>query len=198
MIDSVHGEVLRVKSDQIVVVVNGIGFAINSSANSTAEVHAGQEVKLATKMIVKEDDISLYGFTSTDERDVFTTLIGVNGIGPRNALAALSALGPDGLRTAVATKDENAIVKIPGVGKKTAQRLLIELQDKLGEPNGDFVPTAVPDGAVNTEVVQALIGLGWSKQLAESAVVRAAEQNGTENEPALLRVALQILGGARG
>ena len=160
-----------------------------------------EEITVYTSMIVREDSMTLYGFESCDERDVFTTLMSVSGIGPKIALAALAVLRPDDLRRAVRDQDLATLQRIPGVGKKSAQRMALEIGDKLGSPAAlpGAEPTAAPapsQDAVAAEVSAALVGLGWSEAQAAKAIEKLAGSGLGASD--MLRAALVSLGGGRG
>ena len=150
MISILRGIVASVGLDHIDVVVGGIGFRVHVTP-AFAQGHArDEEITVYTSMIVREDSMTLYGFESCDERDVFTTLMSVSGIGPKIALAALAVLCPDDLRRAVRDQDLAALQRIPGVGKKSAQRMALEIGDKLGTPaalpGAEATPAPAPSG----------------------------------------------------
>ena len=161
-----------------------------------SELHKGDEVELYTHLIVREDALTLYGFKTEEERKVFEILMSVTGIGPRIGLAALSVFSPNDLRRAVADQDTATLSRIPGVGKKVASRMLVELGDKLGLPAQLPEASAPSAGVVEAEVKAALIGLGWNETKAES-VLSELGGNGL-NASDLLRAALMKLGGANG
>ena len=160
-----------------------------------------EEMMVFTSMIVREDSMTLYGFESADERDVFTKLLSVSGIGPKIALAALAVLRPDDLRRAVRDQDLTALQRIPGVGKKSAQRMALEIGDKLGTPAAlpgvETAAAPVPaEDAVASEVSAALVGLGWSEAQAAKAIEKLAGSGLGASD--MLRAALVTLGGGRG
>ena len=159
------------------------------------------EMTVFTSMIVREDSMTLYGFESADERDVFSKLLSVSGIGPKIALAALAVLRPDDLRRAVRDQDLAALQRIPGVGKKSAQRMALEIGDKLGTPaalsGGETAAAPAPtEDAVASEVSAALVGLGWSEAQAAKAIEKLAGSGLGASD--MLRAALVSLGGGRG
>jgi Holliday junction DNA helicase RuvA len=173
MIASVRGRVLSVRLDAAVIEVGGVGMLVQATPATLAELRVGQEARLATSLVVREDALTLFGFAQDDERDVFETVQTVSGIGPRLALAMLAVHTPDGLRSAVAAQDLNALVKVPGIGRKGAQRIVLELTDRLGAPSGAGDGAAVPvvaSPAWRDQVIEALVGLGWSAKLAGDAV----------------------------
>ena len=131
MIAQLRGAVADCESDHVVVDVNGVGYLVFVPSSTAMSLVAGEEVQLYISTVVREDAITLYGFQSTKDRDAFTILRGVNKIGPKSALSILSGMGMEALAQAVATDDVRALSKIPGVGKRTAERLCLELKDRL-------------------------------------------------------------------
>ena len=196
MISRVLGTVAQVGVDDIVVVYGGLGFKVFIVPPLASELHKGDEIELYTHLIVREDALTLYGFKTEEERKVFEILMSVTGIGPRIGLAALSVFSPNDLRRAVADQDTATLSRIPGVGKKVASRMLVELGDKLGLPAQLPEASAPSAGVVEAEVKAALIGLGWNETKAES-VLSELGGNGL-NASDLLRAALMKLGGANG
>lgn len=196
MISRVLGTVAQVGVDDVVVVYGGLGFKVFIVPPLASELHKGDEVELYTHLIVREDALTLYGFKTEEEREVFEILMSVTGIGPRIGLAALSVFSPNDLRRAVADQDTATLSRIPGVGKKVASRMLVELGDKLGLPAQLPEASAPSAGVVEAEVKAALIGLGWNETKAES-VLSELGGNGL-NASDLLRAALMKLGGANG
>ncbi len=196
MISRVLGTVAQVGVDDVVVVYGGLGFKVFIVPPLASELHKGDEVELYTHLIVREDALTLYGFKTEEERKVFEILMSVTGIGPRIGLAALSVFSPNDLRRAVADQDTATLSRIPGVGKKVASRMLVELGDKLGLPAQLPEASAPSAGVVEAEVKAALIGLGWNETKAGS-VLSELGGNGL-NASDLLRAALMKLGGANG
>lgn len=207
MIASVRGEVLAVGIDRAVVETGGVGLAVLAAPSTLALLRVGEHARLHTTLVVREDSLTLYGFADVDERETFETVQTVSGIGPRTALAMLAVLSPDALRGAVAEGNLTTLMKVPGIGRKGAQRLVLELADRLGPVQG----TASVDAAVasvdhRTKVVEALEGLGWTARTAEDAVgdvlaargVAADEPLPEGDVPDVLRAALRMLGGRRG
>jgi Holliday junction DNA helicase RuvA len=198
VIASVRGRVLAVRLDAAVLEVGGVGLLVQATPATLAGLHLGQEAELPTSLVVREESLTLFGFADTDERDVFETLQTVSGIGPRLALAMLAVHTPEGLRTAVAAQDVTALTRVPGIGRKGAQRIVLELTDRLAPPSGATVggvPAAVSVEAGHEQVVEALVGLGWPQRAAADAVgtVAADHEPGTE-VAVLLRAALRTLG----
>ncbi|GAA0381738.1 Holliday junction branch migration protein RuvA [Streptomyces blastmyceticus] len=208
MIAFVSGPVAALAPDTAVVQVGGIGMAVLCTPNTLSGLRIGQEAKLATSLVVREDSLTLYGFADDDERQVFELLQTASGVGPRLAQAMLAVHSPDALRRAVSTGDEKALTAVPGIGKKGAQKLLLELKDRLGEPVGPAAarPGAGPSGAVGwrEQLHAALVGLGYAAREADEAVTAVAPQaeatvaaGGVPQVGQLLRAALQTLNRAR-
>ncbi len=199
MIASLSGTVLTVGLDSLVLGVGGVGMLVHTTPTTAASLRTGQAADLATTLVVREDSLTLYGFASADEKAVFETVQTVSGVGPRLALAMLAVHTPDALRVAIAREDLAALTKVPGIGKKGAERLVLELRDKLGAVVGDGTQPAPTPGSADEEwrgqVRAALVGLGWNARQADAALdtvaPQAAEGAGVS---ALLRAALQELG----
>lgn len=194
MISSLRGTITKVALDHAVVEVGGVGFHVNSTPPTLAHFREGSEGSVFTTLVVRDDALTVYGFSSEDERDSFLILTGVTGVGPKLAISILSVLSPEELRLAVAADDLARLQQIPGIGKKSAQRLVLELAGKIGAPHGDPGTPAVPAG--NEDIVAALTQLGWTPRDANNAVEAVkAEHSGTA---AILRAALQYLAAGRG
>ncbi|PYG02082.1 Holliday junction DNA helicase subunit RuvA [Georgenia satyanarayanai] len=195
MIASVRGTVESVRLDSAVVEVGGVGLRLLATPATLAGLRPGTDARLATTLVVREDSLTLFGFADDDEREVFEILQTVSGVGPRLALAVLAVHEPDALRTAVAAEDVVALTRVPGIGKKGAQRILLEIGDKLGPARGEVraAPAATDS---QPEVVDALVQLGWSAKAAEDAVSAVLAEPGADRDvAAVLRGALQHLGG---
>ncbi|WP_089103225.1 Holliday junction branch migration protein RuvA [Streptomyces hyaluromycini] len=201
MIAFVSGPVAALAPDSAVVEVGGIGIAVQCTPNTLSGLRMGQQARLATSLVVREDSLTLYGFADDDERQVFELLQTASGVGPRLAQAMLAVHSPDALRRAVATGDEKALVTVPGIGKKGAQKLLIELKDRLGEPVGAPAVGAPISQGWRDQLHAALIGLGYATREADEAVAAVAPQAETAGGPPqvgqLLKAALQTLNRAR-
>ena len=204
MISYVRGEVAAVSATEVVVDVGGVGLALHCTPATTASTQVGTETTLAASLVVREDSLTLYGFADADERAVFELLQTAGGVGPRLAQAMLAVHSPDDLRRAVATEDLAALTKVPGIGRKGAQRIVIELKDKLGVPaitpaNGHatVMSGAAAAGNWRDQVHAALLGLGWAAKEAEAAVDRVAPMVDDGLDPAdvptLLKAALRTL-----
>ncbi|MCX3062548.1 Holliday junction branch migration protein RuvA [Streptomyces beihaiensis] len=203
MIAFVSGPVAALAPDAAVVEVGGVGMAVQCTPNTLSTLRVGQQAKLATSLVVREDSLTLYGFADDDERQTFELLQTASGVGPRLAQAMLAVHSPDALRRAVSTGDEKSLTAVPGIGKKGAQKLLLELKDRLGEPVGAAGPaigTAVTTGW-REQLHAALIGLGYATREADEAVAAVAPQaesaGGTPQVGQLLKAALQTLNRTR-
>ena len=202
MIASVHGTVLAVRLDSAVLEVGGVGLLVQATPATLAGLRVGQPARLFTSLVVREDSLTLFGFADDDERDVFETVQTVSGVGPRLALAMLAVHTPDGLRRAVADEDLAALVRVPGIGRKGAQRIVLELGERLGAPAPAAGAAAAPLSADHREqVVEALVGLGWPLRAAQDAVAAVLDGTagpvGADEVPGVLRAALRSLGSAR-
>ncbi|SDC32684.1 Holliday junction branch migration protein RuvA [Actinokineospora iranica] len=198
MISSVRGNVAAVGLDHAVVEVGGVGFAVQATPHTLATLRRGEEAALATALVVREDSLTLFGFADTETRDLFWLLLTVSGIGPRLALATLAVLEPAQLRAALADGSVNVLTQVPGIGRKGAERLIIELRDKVGAlAAGAESPVAPAAGQVRGSVVEALTGLGFPVKQAEQAVDGVLAENGAADTPAVLRKALATLGRKR-
>lgn len=182
MIAELSGRVQSVRLDAAVIGVGGLGILVRATPGTLAELRLGADARLSTSLVVREDSLTLFGFADDAERDAFEILQTVTGVGPRLALAMLAVLSPGELRLALATEDLTALMKVPGIGRKGAQRIVLELGDRLGPPVAapGAAPAARPtDGppagarAVEAQVVDALVGLGWASRQAELAVAGA-------------------------
>jgi len=201
----VRGKVAAVTGTEVVIDVGGIGLTLHCTPATTATTKVGTEASLAASLVVREDSLTLYGFSDADERAVFELLQTASGVGPRLAQAMLAVHSPDALRRAVSTEDLVALTKVPGIGKKGAQRIVIELKDKLGAPaaavgttNGSNAGHQAKAGdAWREQVHAALLGLGWGAKDADAAVEQVAPMvdDGADpaDIPALLKAALRTL-----
>jgi len=203
MIGAVSGVLVETYPDGVLVDVNGVGYRVHAPASVLTRLPgAGERVRLHTHLHVREDALTLFGFTTAEERDLFEVLIGVNGIGPKGALAVLSVYAPDALRRAIIGEDVDALTLIPGVGKKTASRMILELKENLGATDADVAPLAGSPAVRQalTEVREALLQLGYSTTEAREAIehvsaeAAAANGNGAGTPQALLKKALKALG----
>ena len=193
MIAFLTGRIAAKSAGQALLDVGGVGYRLLMSTSSLADMPAvGDEATVHTYLHVREEELTLYGFTSEDERGVFERLIAISGVGPKVALAVLSSLRPDVLRAAIARDDVALLSTVPGIGKKTAQRLLIELKDALGAP--DLGPAKTAVGAASAEARDALLAMGFTTAEISMALRDAPDSVSAE---VLLKGALKALGGAR-
>jgi holliday junction DNA helicase RuvA len=201
MIASVRGRVAAVSPEGAVIEVGGVGLAVQCAPGTLAGLRPGTEARLATSLVVREDSLTLYGFADDDEKHLFELLQTASGVGPRLAQAVLAVHTPDTVRKAVANADTATLTQVPGIGKKGAERLILELRDRIG-------PVAVGAGgaaagtvgaAWQEQVRQALVGLGWTVGQADQAIATVAESvdGDTPPMPALLKQAIRLLGKTR-
>ena len=195
MIATVHGQVAAVSATAAVVEVGGVGLAVSCTPGTLARLRVGQPARLSTSLVVREDSLTLYGFSNDDERSVFELLQTASGVGPRLAQSVLSVLPPAEVRRAVASADVATLTRVPGIGKKGAERLVLELRDRIGPlPEAAAPAGATPVAPWRDQVGQALVGLGWSAREAEEAVAAVGpDADGPADVPALLRAALRVL-----
>lgn len=198
MIASVRGEVLEIGLDHVVIEAAGVGYRLNATPATLAGLTRGEDSRLYTTMIVREDSMTLFGFADTEARELFVLLQTVSGVGPKLAMAVLAVLEPEALRKALAESNVAALTRVPGVGKRGAERMVVELRDKVnlvpvqsGPPGSGSAPAVTP---VREQVVDALIGLGFPARQAEGAVDAVlADEPGIGTSQAL-RTALGLLG----
>jgi len=194
VIASLRGTVASVAVDHVVLEAGGVGFACLATPTTLSRLRTGEAARLATTLVVREDALTLYGFQDEDERDTFLAVQTVTGIGPRLAMAILAVLTPEDLRRAIHSEDLAALQRVPGIGRRVAQRLVLELAGKLGVPAEAAAPSGA--GAVDEDIVGALVSLGWPQKDAAAAVVAVGSDG--MNRAETLRAALQHLGSARG
>lgn len=208
VIASVHGRVAAVSPDGAVVEVGGVGLSVSCTPATIARLQVGEQARLATSLIVREDSLTLYGFADDDERSLFELLQTANGVGPRLAQAVLAIHPPREVRRAVSMGDLKALMQVPGIGRKGAERLVLELRDRLGATTSDTTldapagaPSLTPVTPWRDQLASALVSLGWSLREADGAVTQlepvADEQiaaTGGVEVAVLLRRALQLLG----
>jgi Holliday junction DNA helicase RuvA len=196
MIAFVRGEVAEVTLNSAVLEVGGVGLELMCTPNTLATLRTGQVATLPTSMVVREDSLTLFGFVDDDEKQVFELVQTASGVGPKLAQAMLAVLTPDAVRRAVAGDDVRTLTAVPGIGQKGAQRIILELKDRIG------APTSASGGATRAaeaepwreQVQQGLVGLGWSAKDADQAVEAVADQAGDQPDVAgLLRAALRTL-----
>jgi len=185
MISHLNGTVAGLAPDAAVIDVGGVGLRVLCTPDTLASLKPGELARVATSLVVREDALTLFGFATDDERNVFELLQTATGIGPRLALAMLAVHSPDALRKAVATEDLNALTMVPGIGRKGAQRIVLELAGKLGNPGdgviggggGSAVRVTGAGGAWRDQVASGLVNLGWSARDAEAAIAAVAAES---------------------
>ena len=192
MIASLFGTVRALKSDQLVIDVNGVGYLVHISPKSAAHLSIGRDFQIYTSMVVREDSMTLYGFISSEEKDLFELVQTVSGIGPKVALAITSAMTTEDLVHAINSKDEAAISSVPGIGKKGAQRLILELAGKFELSRFNQVATSF---SWRDDLINALTGLGFTRRQSESAINELAANRDSATlsnmkESELLKLAL--------
>ena len=195
MIGSVRGEVIeRVAGGEVLVEANGVGYRVLVPLSAIPGLEPGSAAFLFTHLHAREDAMTLYGFPTRDERDTFEVLIGASGVGPKLALAILSVHSPAVLRRALLDDDLDALTLVPGVGKRTAQRLLVELKARLEVPSLDPAETGAASSAARAEVRTALAGLGYQADEVREVLAQLPDDGAVEE---LLRDALKRLAAAR-
>ena len=180
MIAHLRGTVAGVAPDGAVIEVGGVGMRVQCTPGTLATLKPGEPAQVATSLVVREDSLTLYGFTSDDERNVFEMLQTASGVGPRLALAMLAVHAPDALRRAVSTEDLGALTMVPGIGRKGAQRIVLEMKDRLGPP-GDGGDGLLPRAAQRApswrdQVQSGLVNLGWPAREADLAIAALEDE----------------------
>lgn len=198
MIAFVRGTVAQVGLTSTVIDVGGVGLELNCTPGTLATLREGTTATLPTSMVVREDSLTVFGFLDEDEKQVFELLQTASGVGPKLAQAMLAVLRPDDLRRALAGEDVAALTRVPGIGQKGAQRIILELKDRIGPVRGgaSLPVLAAPDSgdAWRAPVREGLLGLGWSAREAERALdVVAPDAGESADVAALLRAALRTL-----
>lgn len=202
MISSISGEVLDIALDHVVIEASGVGYRINATPNTLGTLSRGSASRLLTTMIVREDSMTLYGFSDSESRELFSLLLSVSGVGPRIAMATLAVLDPQALRTALADSNVAALTRVPGIGKRGAERMIVELRDKVDAIVSAGNTTIVQSGSgtvdsVRDQIVEALTGLGFPAKQAEDATDSVLVESPDASTSAALRSALAYLGKSR-
>lgn len=194
MIAHLRGKLLSKHPNQTVVETGGVGYEVNISVPTFSDLPAlGADVALHIHTHVREDVIALYGFLTTAEKQLFEKLITVSGIGPKLAITILSGMAADEMAHAIRRNDLARLTRIPGIGKKTAERMVLELRDKLPEVPGSSAPTVPPMNAIEEDVLSALLNLGYQRAAAEKALGSAAKNGGVSSFDGLFRQTLATL-----
>jgi Holliday junction DNA helicase RuvA len=203
MIASVHGRVAALGPDSAVVEVGGVGLAVSCSPGTLARLRVGDSARLSTSLVVREDSLTLYGFADDDERSLFELLQTANGVGPKLAQTILGVYPPREVRRAIASSDYPALVKVPGIGRKGAEKIVVELRDRIGSLDGsDGAPSELAGVTAiapwKDQVLHALAGLGFpGKDAAEAIETVASESPDNPEVAVILRRAIQLLGRTR-
>jgi holliday junction DNA helicase RuvA len=196
MIAFVRGQVAAVSVTSAVLEVGGVGLELMCTPATLATLRMGQTATLPTSLVVREDSLTLFGFLDEDEKTVFELVQTASGVGPKLAQAILACLSPDELRVAITGDDAKTLTTVPGIGQKGAQRIILELKDRLGAPVGHVRNGRAPGVAApwKDQVLQGLVGLGWSAKDADAAVEAVVPEAGDDPQVAvLLRSALRML-----
>ena len=204
MIAFVRGEVAALTLTSAVLEVGGVGLELMCTPDTLAQLRVGQVAALPTSMVVREDSLTLFGFADDDEKQVFELVQTASGVGPKLAQAMLAVLTPDAVRRAVAGDDVRTLTAVPGIGQKGAQRIILELKDRIGAPTSSGAASRIRVSEPwRDQVQQGLVGLGWSAKDADQAIEAVADQvptssnaDGSPDVAALLRAALRSLGRA--
>src|SRR5215467_5983442 len=198
MISHLAGRVTAVAPDGAVIEVGGVGLLVQCTPGTLATLRPGEHARVATSLVVREDALTLFGFATDDERDVFVLLQTASGVGPRLALATLAVFTPDALRRAVLSEDVAALTRVPGIGRKGAQRIVLELAGRLGSPcdGAAIAPAASHQVAWRDQVRTGLVSLGWQPRDADEAIaaIEPDEADGEVDVAGALRAALRVLG----
>ncbi|GAA1625379.1 MULTISPECIES: Holliday junction branch migration protein RuvA [Brevibacterium] len=195
MISFLSGTVHRIAADHLVVLTYGVGRKVHVTPDTLAGTRHGADIDLVTTLVVREDSMTLFGFGTEDENHTFEVLLTISGIGPRLAMAILSVMGPDELAAAIAGQDATALTRVPGIGKKGASRIILELENKLPKFAAAAPGPALSFGGTNQQVVDALVGLGWKEpQAAEVVQEVVADLEADAGTSALLKASLKVLG----
>ena len=198
MIAFVRGEVAALTLNSAILEVAGVGLELMCTPNTLSELRVGHVAALPTSMVVREDSLTLFGFADDDEKQVFELVQTASGVGPKLAQAMLAVLTPDAVRRAVAGDDVRTLTAVPGIGQKGAQRIILELKDRIGSPTSSGAAARVRVSEPwRDQVQQGLVGLGWSAKDADQAIETVADQvstsEGSPDVAALLRAALRVL-----
>jgi Holliday junction DNA helicase RuvA len=200
VISSLRGRALQASGSSLVVEVSGVGYLVNATPALVLASRVGDEVMVHTSLVVREDSLTLFGFATRDELEVFELLIGVTGVGPKSALGVLSAMSPTDVARAVQEDDDAAFRRVSGIGPKTAKLITLSLAGKLVAPAAAAAGAPIASGGVADDVLAALTGLGWSERLAAEAIaetLETADEGAATSVPVLLRLTLARLGPAQ-
>ncbi|MCI4012392.1 Holliday junction branch migration protein RuvA [Brevibacterium sp. ZH18] len=195
MISFLSGTVHRIAADHLVILTYGVGRKVNVTPDTLASTRHGADIELVTTLVVREDSMTLFGFATEDENHTFDVLLSISGIGPRLAMAILSVMGPGELAAAISNQDANALTRVPGIGKKGASRIILELENKLPKLAASTPGPQLSFGGANQQVIDALVGLGWKEAQATDVVQEVVSDLGADaGTSALLKASLKVLG----
>ncbi len=193
MYEYIRGTIANISPANVIIDAGGMGYFVNISLNSYSKLNGKKEVKLFLHQIVREDAHILYGFAETSERDLFRNLISVNGVGASTAIMMLSSLSPEELTTAVSTENVAVLKAVKGIGAKTAQRIIIDLKDKLGKLAESSQILLSPDNTIRNEALSALVMLGFVKRDAEKTVTKIVQEQPDVTVEEVIKLALKRL-----
>ncbi|WP_413334902.1 Holliday junction branch migration protein RuvA [Brevibacterium sp. GP-SGM9] len=195
MISFLSGTVHRIAADHLVVLTYGVGRKVHVTPDTLASTRHGADIDLVTTLVVREDSMILFGFGTEDENHTFEVLLSISGIGPRLAMAIVSVMGPEELASAISNKDATALTRVPGIGKKGASRIILELENKLPKLAGSTPGPQLSFGGSNQQVIDALVGLGWKEAQAADVVAEVVKDLGADaGTSVLLKASLKVLG----
>lgn len=195
VISSLSGTVQRIAADHLVVLTYGVGRKVHVTPDTLASTRHGADIELVTTLVVREDSMTLFGFDTEDENHTFEVLLSISGIGPRLAMAIVSVMGPEELAAAIANQDATALTRVPGIGKKGASRIILELENKLPKLAVSTPGPQLSFGGSNQQVIDALVGLGWKEAQAADVVAEVVKELGAgAGTSVLLKASLKVLG----
>jgi Holliday junction DNA helicase RuvA len=203
MIGMLRGKVWEIQAERLILDVQGVGYQIAAPYGFLAKLHAGQEITVYTHVIIREEELALYGFSSMPEKELFLQMLSVSGIGPKAALSILSTLGSAQAESAIAGENLTLLTKVPGIGKKTAQRLILELKEKfkgkliaIGGADAESI-MAQDQSSLHSEAMETLLALGFSQEEAKKALQTLQDSGQDLSVEEQVRLALRALGKRR-
>lgn len=194
MYDFIAGKIDRITPTEVIINSNGVGYLLHITLNTFEKIKSENEIKIYAHLIVREDSHTLYGFATTNEREMYVKLVGVNGVGPSTARMILSSLSVDDVVSAISNANIAVLKSIKGIGPKAAQRLIVELQDKLGGIGADSAYQLTGGSQAMEEALEALIALGFAKQSVNKILIRITKESGNNlTTEELIKKSLQLL-----
>ncbi|WP_019850952.1 Holliday junction branch migration protein RuvA [Desulfitobacterium sp. PCE1] len=201
MIGMLRGKVWEVQADKLILDVQGVGYQLSAPHGLLAKAHSGHELIVYTHVILREDELALYGFSSAAEKELFLLMLSVSGIGPKAALSILSTLGTGQTESAIASENITLLTKVPGIGKKTAQRLILELKEKFKgrglSSDGTEGSAILPQAASLSEAMETLLALGFSQEEAKKALQALPDSVREASTEEQVRIALRSLAASK-